>query len=102
MFIHLHWVRIGGFMDDLFGNSGFWILLALYFTPTILAVINRSAALVPCVFVNLFAGWTIVGWFIASGLAYTPTKKQLAHRKKVKQATDDFYLREQEKRQAAL
>ena len=42
----------------------FLLLLALfYFLPTILAS-NRGHAVAPILLLNLFLGWTVVGWFL--------------------------------------
>ncbi len=42
----------------------FLLLLALlYFLPTILAS-NRGHAVAPILLLNLFLGWTLVGWFL--------------------------------------
>lgn len=74
------------------------LLGSIYFMPTIVAVWQRSAAW-PLVFViNLFFGWTLIGWVAGIVIAGSaPDKKQLARQQKVNQARDEFYLREQEK-----
>ena len=38
-------------------------LMLLYFLPTILGRDKRDAAGI--ILVNLFLGWTVVGWFVA-------------------------------------
>jgi T4 superinfection immunity protein len=41
---------------------GFFIGLALYFVPTIIAFNRRSQHRVAILLVNLLLGWTLVGW----------------------------------------
>jgi hypothetical protein len=41
----------------------------LYFLPSIIAVRRRSDNLVAVLAVNLFAGWTFIGWIVALVLA---------------------------------
>ena len=47
----------------------FWPLLALptaiYFAPTIIAVLKRKRNWLAIFLVNLFFGWTIIGWILA-------------------------------------
>jgi hypothetical protein len=47
-----------------------WIfLLAIYFMPTIIAVVTRKSRMVTVFLINAFLGWTVVGWIIALILA---------------------------------
>ena len=39
--------------------------LALYFLPTIIAAIRRSKSILGIVLVNIFTGWTFIGWVIS-------------------------------------
>lgn len=41
------------------------ISLALYFLPTIIAAVRRSKGLLGIVLLNIFLGWTFIGWVIA-------------------------------------
>jgi hypothetical protein len=43
----------------------FLILLVLHFIPTIVATKRRHNATLPIFILNLFLGWTLVGWVIA-------------------------------------
>lgn len=43
----------------------FWALLPVYFVPTIVLEIRVRRNIVGLVLLNLFAGWTVVGWIIA-------------------------------------
>jgi hypothetical protein len=39
--------------------------LAVYFVPTIIAVVRRVRHSLGIVLLNIFGGWTFVGWVIA-------------------------------------
>lgn len=39
-----------------------FVLLVPYFIPTIIAVVRRKASAVGVFFLNLFLGWTFIGW----------------------------------------
>jgi hypothetical protein len=56
-------------------NAGLAILVALYFIPTIVAV-KRNANTGPVIVINVFLGWTLLGWVAALALAVagTPSK----------------------------
>ncbi len=45
----------------------FFILpsLAVYFVPTIVAISRRARNVLGIVLLNIFGGWTFVGWIIA-------------------------------------
>lgn len=49
-----------------------WIGIALYFLPTLVAFYTGRGKLRQVVLVNVFLGWTLVGWIVALVLA---TKK---------------------------
>jgi T4 superinfection immunity protein len=42
----------------------FWILiiLALYFLPWIIAMVGKHRQVGPIFIINLFLGWTLIGW----------------------------------------
>jgi hypothetical protein len=44
------------------------MLLGLYFTPSIVAI-NRGANTGPAVVINVFLGWTFIGWVVALAMA---------------------------------
>lgn len=50
-------------------NGALLIVLGLYFLPTIIAfsrkVINRGSVAV----INVFLGWTLIGWVVALAMA---------------------------------
>jgi hypothetical protein len=39
--------------------------LALYFLPTIIALVRHVRNALAIVLINIFAGWTFIGWVIA-------------------------------------
>ena len=39
--------------------------IALYFLPTIIAAVRRSKSILGIILLNIFAGWTFIGWVIA-------------------------------------
>lgn len=67
--------QTANFMEDYF--SGFWGILllltifAIYFLPSILA--KKESPQWAIFFVNLFFGWTLLGWLVALiwGLSYS-------------------------------
>jgi hypothetical protein len=44
-------------------ETAFW--LSLYFLPTILAVLRNASGMGGVFVVNMFLGWTFIGWIIA-------------------------------------
>ena len=47
-----------------------WIfIIAIYFMPTIIAVVTRKSRMVTVLIINAFLGWTVIGWIIAFVLA---------------------------------
>lgn len=41
------------------------IIVAIYFLPTIIAFARRHHQRVPILVVDIFLGWTFIGWLIA-------------------------------------
>lgn len=74
-----------------------------YFAPTIIAAANDKAAwsdVGGIMMLNLFVGWTVIGWLFASYLAVTDFKQRRIdndHKARVNRARDEFYLREAER-----
>lgn len=44
---------------------------AIHFLPTIVAALRRSRHTVAIFLINLFLGWTVIGWVIALAWAFT-------------------------------
>ena len=58
----------------MFSKFGIWEImlivsilpsLAIYFVPTIVAIARRTRNVIGIVLLNIFSGWTFVGWIIA-------------------------------------
>ena len=47
----------------------FMMGLAVYFMPTIIALARRHRQVDPISILNIFFGWTIIGWVICLALA---------------------------------
>jgi hypothetical protein len=47
------------------------VLLAAYLLPALIAICRRHHNKVPIILVNIFAGWTILGWFVAFIWSFT-------------------------------
>ena len=48
---------------------GILILIGLYFLPTIVAASRKVVNLGSIVVINVFLGWTLVGWVVALAMA---------------------------------
>ena len=53
------------------GLVGFAIMLALYLLPTFIACVREHNNFVPILIVNLFLGWTVLGWIAALVWCFT-------------------------------
>ncbi len=50
-------------------SFAFLVVLALYFLPTIVAVARKVTHQGSVVVINLFLGWTFIGWVVALAMA---------------------------------
>lgn len=48
---------------------GLLLLLGLYFTPTIVAIVRRVDHQGSVAVINIFLGWTLVGWVVSLAMA---------------------------------
>jgi len=55
--VHRFWFPIG-FPFGLIG-------LGIYFLPTIIAAVRQTRSILGIVLLNIFGGWTFIGWIIA-------------------------------------
>jgi predicted Abi (CAAX) family protease len=55
-------------------DANYLILGALYMLPTIIAMLRRRQAASVTV-INLFLGWTIIGWVIALAMAVSERRR---------------------------
>ena len=60
----------GGVAGAIAGTFGFIALLAAYWVPTITAYVRHVPAKAQIVIVNLFLGWTLIGWVVALVMAF--------------------------------
>lgn len=49
--------------------------LVVYFLPTIIAVARHAKSTAGVILLNIFAGWTFIGWIIALVWSITGQKK---------------------------
>jgi hypothetical protein len=69
------------------GIGGFALYLtafALYFLPTLVASYRRAASLSPVTVVNLFLGWTVMGWIVALAMAVSGPSRRVRKPPKVR------------------
>ena len=52
--------------------------LVMYFIPTIIAVLRRAKGDCGVLVINLFLGWTMIGWVVALAWAVSSEKRQKA------------------------
>ena len=50
-------------------SSAFLIVLVFYFLPTIVAVARKVTHQGSVIVINLFLGWTFIGWVVALAMA---------------------------------
>ena len=50
-------------------SSALIVVLALYFLPTIVAVARKVTHQGSVIVINVFLGWTFVGWVVALAMA---------------------------------
>ena len=55
----------GFFFGGFFGFIAFLFSAVLYFLPTIIAVAGRRRNTFAIFLLNLFLGWTFIGWVVA-------------------------------------
>jgi TRAP-type mannitol/chloroaromatic compound transport system permease small subunit len=50
-------------------TPGVILLIALYFIPTIVAVTRKVTNQASVAVINVFLGWTLIGWVVALAMA---------------------------------
>ncbi|OBJ40288.1 hypothetical protein A5630_25390 [Mycolicibacterium mucogenicum] len=55
----------------------FLFLLALYFVPTFVVFARRVQTPGPTIVINIFLGWTFIGWVVALAMAFGAATKPL-------------------------
>lgn len=56
-------------MGGVIHSSAFLIVLVLYFLPSTVAIARKVTHQGSVVVINLFLGWTFIGWVIALAMA---------------------------------
>jgi hypothetical protein len=51
------------------------VVVAIYFAPTFAALSRQHVNAVPILIVNLFFGWTLIGWVACLAWAYSANGK---------------------------
>lgn len=54
------------------------VALALYFIPTIIAMVRKVPNVGSVIVINLLLGWTIIGWIVALAMAAGSTQPRVA------------------------
>lgn len=62
-------------MDSYTGVAIFILATIAYFAPTLIAAMRRHRSIGSVVVVNLFLGWTVVGWIVALSMSFGATKQ---------------------------
>jgi len=52
--------------------------LALYFVPTIVAIVRKVPNVGSVIIINFFLGWTLIGWIIALAMAAGSTQPRVS------------------------
>ena len=60
------------YFNSIIGIIFFILSLALYFLPTIIAVLKKKRNALAIFLLNFFLGWTFIGWVVA--LVWSVTK----------------------------
>ena len=63
-------------LAGLFTIPAVTLVLVVYFVPLIIAMSRNSPHSAPLMALNLFLGWTLIGWVVALCWALMPTKPQ--------------------------
>jgi hypothetical protein len=59
----------GPVMGGVIHSSAFLFVLVLYFVPSIVAIARKITHQGSVVVINVFLGWTFIGWVIALAMA---------------------------------
>ena len=57
-------------MGGVIHSSALIVVLALYFLPSIVAVARKVTHQGSVIVINLFLGWTFIGWVVALAMAF--------------------------------
>jgi hypothetical protein len=62
-------------METITGFAWLVVLLGIYFAPTLIAFQRTHVNAAPILVVNLFLGWTLIGWVISFAWSVSPNTK---------------------------
>lgn len=62
--------------------------LAVYFAPTIIGLLRHHPNMAPILVVNIFLGWSIIGWVVALAWAFTTQEGRPRYRRRP--SADDY------------
>ena len=51
------------------------ILVIIYFIPSLVAVLTKTRLFLAVLVINLFLGWTFIGWVISLAMAFMGCEK---------------------------
>ena len=57
--------------------------IAVYLLPTLIALERKHEQAAPIAIVNIFLGWTLVGWVVALAWSFSAQKNQLTRAEKI-------------------
>ena len=57
-------------------EAALFLVVVGYFLPTLLAYCYRHKSAPSILVINLFLGWTIIGWVVALAWAVNPTSRK--------------------------
>ena len=61
--------------NPMIGSILFYIVIALYFIPSIVALIRSKSNLLAIIALNILLGWTVIGWIVALVWSLTSNSK---------------------------
>lgn len=83
-------------MSETHSNTGFALLLFAYFLPTIIAEYRRHRNRMSVFVIDLFLGWTLIGWVVA--LAWAVSSNVDPKPKRKSQASREWYKHPDDRR----
>lgn len=58
-------------VEPIIGLALIAVAIAFYFAPSVIALMRRHANMAPILIVNIFLGWTFIGWIVALAWAFS-------------------------------
>ena len=63
-------------MEGIILSLVFLVIFALYFIPTIVALTRDHPSKGGIIVLNIFLGWTLIGWVVSLAWAFSSTGRQ--------------------------